>query len=137
MKLQFIALPIVGITIATLAVIGQEAGSQTPRVVEMTAANYEFSPAVVHAKVGEAIELKVTATDREHGIRIKTTAEGADKGAAPGLEITSKEDCVKFKKNEMGTIDFTARAPGTYEFVCCKLCGFGHGKMKGEIVVDP
>ncbi len=29
----------------------------------------------------------------------------------------------------------TPQKAGTYEFKCAKWCGFGHGKMKGEIVV--
>ncbi|MGA2720443.1 MAG: cupredoxin domain-containing protein [Candidatus Acidiferrales bacterium] len=123
--------------IAALAVMAQEAATPGPRVVEMTAGNYEFTPSSVHVKVGEAVEIKVTADDKEHGIRIKTVAKGRAKGSEPGIEITSGSDCVKFKKNETGTIVFTAKSPGTYEFECCKLCGFDHGKMKGEIVVDP
>jgi len=103
----------------------------------MTAANYEFTPSSVHVKVGEAIEIRVTADDKEHGIRIKTLAQGSAKDDEPGLKITSGSDCVKFKKHDTGTIAFTARVPGKYEFVCCKLCGFDHGKMKGEIIVDP
>jgi heme/copper-type cytochrome/quinol oxidase subunit 2 len=120
-----------------MAVMAQEAGTPAPRVIEMTAGNYEFTPSSVHVKVGEAVQIQVTADDKEHGVRIKTVAKGLAKGSEPGIEITSGSDCVKFKKNETGTIAFTAKAPGTYEFECCKLCGFDHGKMKGEIVVDP
>ena len=131
----FLVLAAIGI--AALAVMAQEGGTPAPRVIEMAAGNYEFTPSSVHVKVGEAVEIKVTADDKEHGIRIKTVAKGLAKGSEPGIEITSGSDCVKFKKNQTGTIVFTAKAPGTYEFECCKLCGFDHGKMKGEIVVDP
>jgi len=117
------------------AVMAQEPAQSGPRVIEMSAGNYEFMPSTVHVKAGERIELKVT--DKEHGIRIKPIPQGASEGAPPGIEITSGEDCVKFKKQQSGTIEFTARTPGTYLFDCCKLCGFGHGKMKGEIIVDP
>ena len=123
--------------IAALAVMAQEAATPAPRVIEMTAGNYEFTPSSVHVKVGESVQIQVTADDKEHGVRIKTVAKGLAKGSELGIEITSGSDCVKFKKNETGTIAFTAKAPGTYEFECCKLCGFDHGKMKGEIVVDP
>ncbi len=54
----------------------------------------------MHVKVGETIQLKATATDKDHGIRIKPIAVGVAEGSGPGLEITSKEDCVKFKKHE-------------------------------------
>ena len=117
--------------------MAQETTVPPARVIEMTAANYEFTPSSVHVKAGEAVQIEVTADDKEHGIRIKTLAKGLAKGSAPGLEITSGTDCVKFKKHETGMIAFIGRVPGTYEFECCKLCGFDHGKMKGEIVVDP
>ena len=109
----------------------------SPRVIEMTAANYEFTPSPVHVKVGETVRLSITATDKAHGVRIKPVALGSPEGSAPGLQVSSETDCVKFKKKGTGTIDFTAQSLGTYEFECCKLCGFGHGKMKGDIIVDP
>ncbi|HWF37075.1 MAG TPA: cupredoxin domain-containing protein [Candidatus Acidoferrales bacterium] len=115
----------------------QENAASTPRVVEMTATNYEFMPAEVHVKVGETVRLSITAEDKEHGVRIKPVAGGSAPGTPAGLEIAASENCVKFKKHETGVIEFTARTPGTYEFECCKLCGFGHGKMKGQIIVDP
>jgi plastocyanin len=115
----------------------QENAASEPRTVEMTANNYVFSPSSVHVKVGETVRLSIIAEDKEHGVRIKPFAEGSAPGTAAGLEILASENCVKFKKHETGMIEFTARTPGTYEFECCKLCGFGHGKMKGEIVVDP
>jgi len=117
--------------------LAQENTTSAPRVVDMTATNYEFMPAEVHVKVGETVRLSITAKDKEHGIRIKPVAEGSAPGTPVGLEIAANENCVKFKKHETGVIEFTARTPGTYEFECCKLCGMGHGKMKGQIVVDP
>jgi cytochrome c oxidase subunit II len=128
---------IASIALAGAYAIAQEQEQPSLRVVEMTANNYEFTPASVHVKVGESVRISVTAMDKEHGIRIKPVAQGSPAGTAAGLGIAPDENCVKFKKNETGTIEFTAQAPGTYEFECCKLCGFGHGKMKGQIVVDP
>jgi heme/copper-type cytochrome/quinol oxidase subunit 2 len=126
-----------GAALFALAMMAQEINTSAPRVIEMFAADYEFTPSSIHVKAGETVQIQVTANDKEHGIRIKTLSEGAAKGDAPGLEITSGQDCVKFKKHETGTITFVARMPGTYKFVCCKLCGIEHDKMKGEIVVDP
>jgi plastocyanin len=114
----------------------QENAASGPRTIEMTANNYVFSPTSVHVKVGETVRLSVIAEDKDHGVRIKPVAEGLAPGSPAGIEVAGNENCVKFKKRETGVIEFTARTPGTYEFECCKLCGFGHGKMKGEIVVD-
>jgi heme/copper-type cytochrome/quinol oxidase subunit 2 len=126
------------VALATCYALAQEGTELAARrVIEMTAANYEFAPSSVHVKVGETVRLSITATDKAHGVRIKPIALGSPEGSAPGLQITPGTDCVKFKKKGTGTIDFAAQSPGTYEFECCKLCGFGHGKMKGEIIVDP
>lgn len=122
---------------AAICAMAQENAASTPRVVEMTATNYQFMPSEVHVKVGETVRLSITAEDKEHGVRIKPVAEGSAAGTAAGIEVAANENCVKFKKHETGVIEFTARTPGTYEFECCKLCGMGHGKMKGQIIVDP
>lgn len=115
----------------------QEQAQTSPRIIDMTATDYKFEPSSVHVKAGETVRISVTAKDKEHGIRIKPVPEGSPAGTPAGLEIAGNQNCVKFKKNETGTIEFTARTPGTYDFECCKLCGFGHGKMKGEVIVDP
>jgi len=33
-------------------------------------------------------------------------------------------------------IDFVAVEAGTYEIRCAKLCGMGHGRMKGKLIVE-
>ena len=130
-------LPFAAVMFLALAAAAQETGQPTPRVIEMTATNYQFSPGVIHVKANETVELEVKAIDKAHGIKVDTLSAGAAKGSAAGLEITSPKNCVKFKKGQTGTIEFVALTPGTYKFVCCKLCGLGHDHMKGEIVVDP
>jgi heme/copper-type cytochrome/quinol oxidase subunit 2 len=139
--MRFRTLLVISIVVLSFAGIRAVAKAQgnapsEPRTVEMTANNYEFTPSSVHVKVGETVRLSVTAEDKEHGVRIKPVAEGSAPGTPAGIEVAGSENCVKFKKHETGVIEFIARAPGTYEFECCKLCGFGHGKMKGEIIVD-
>ena len=37
----------------------------------MTAKNYEFDPSVITVKKGEKVRLIITATDRDHGIKIE------------------------------------------------------------------
>jgi heme/copper-type cytochrome/quinol oxidase subunit 2 len=38
-------------------------------------------------------------------------------------------------QGETATVEYVAEKPGTVEFKCCSFCGFGHGKMKGKIVI--
>ena len=112
------------------------AQDQNVQVIEMTAKKYEFSPAPVRVKAGTKVELKITATDRDHGFKISTDPDGAKSGDKPGLIFASPQECVSLKKGEAVTIEFLAQTPGTYTFKCCRTCGFGHGRMKGQLVVE-
>jgi heme/copper-type cytochrome/quinol oxidase subunit 2 len=110
---------------------------QPPVIIDVTADNFEFTPSTIHVKVHQNIELHVVAQDKTHGIRIKPFADGADRGTAPGLSFVYGEDCFKMKKDELVKIAFVAVVPGTYTFECCKLCGSGHKRMKGQIIAEP
>lgn len=110
------------------------AQESAPQVIEMSAKKYEFTP--VRVKAGTKVQLKVTATDRDHGIAIDPVAEGSPKDSAPGLIIDSPEKCWKLTKGQPVTINFTAQIAGTYQIKCCVHCGLGHGGMKGTIVVE-
>ena len=107
------------------------------QVIEVTARKYEYSPAPIHVKSGAKIQLKITATDHDHGFSITTLPDGADSNASAGLVFTSAQECWQLKKGERTTIEFLAQTPGTYPFKCCHTCGFGHRGMKGLLVVDP
>jgi cytochrome c oxidase subunit 2 len=85
----------------------------------MTAKNYEFDPSVITVKKGEKVRLFITATDRDHGIKIQ------------GYDIDQV-----LKKGSTATIEFTASKAGTFEFKCSVYCGMGHHKMKGKLVVE-
>ena len=52
------------------------------------------------------------------------------------LSLPNGEDCYKLKAGEMVTIGIVPTEPGTYTFTCCKTCGSGHKKMKGQIIID-
>ena len=108
-----------------------------PRVIPMTASNFEFDPAVIHLKVGDKVRLQVISSDRTHGLHISAFPDGAKANTAPGLAFIFGEDCWKLKKGESVPVDIEATEPGTYSFLCCKLCGPGHKRMKGQIVVEP
>ena len=107
------------------------------QVIEVTARKYEYSPAPIHVKSGTEIQLKITATDHDHGFSITTVPDGADSNASAGLVFTSAQECWQLKKGETTTIEFLAQTPGTYSFKCCHTCGFGHRGMKSLLVVDP
>jgi heme/copper-type cytochrome/quinol oxidase subunit 2 len=111
------------------------AQNQDVQVIEITAKKYEYSISP-HVKAGAKVQLRITATDHDHGFKIATVPDGAQPNGTPGLIFTSAQDCWQLKKGETTTIDFLAQTPGTYTFKCCHTCGLGHKGMKGQIVVD-
>jgi cytochrome c oxidase subunit II len=115
----------------------KRAAEPPPRIIVMTAKDFEFDPAVIRLKVGDKVRLQVISTDRTHGLHISAFPDGAKANTAPGLAFIFGEDCWKLKKDESVPVDIEATEPGTYSFLCCKLCGTGHKRMKGQIIVEP
>jgi heme/copper-type cytochrome/quinol oxidase subunit 2 len=107
-----------------------------PRVIVMTAKDFEFDPSEIHLKVGEKVRLQVVSSDRTHGIHISAFPDGAKANTPPGLAFTLGEDCWKLKKGEAVPVYIDATEPGTYSFLCCKSCGTGHKRMTGRIIVE-
>jgi heme/copper-type cytochrome/quinol oxidase subunit 2 len=117
----------------------RERQEQNIQLIQMTAKKYEYLPSPAHVKQGTKVQLKITATDRDHGFTIATVPEGADPTTPAGLEFTPPQpkDSWKLKKGKETTIEFVAQRAGTYQFKCSVPCGLGHGHMKGQLVVDP
>jgi cytochrome c oxidase subunit 2 len=107
---------------AALQAIAQEPPatlSGNVREIQMTAKKYEFNPNLIIVKKGERVRLVITALDRDHGFKLE--AFGIDQ---------------KLTKGDPTTIEFTADKVGTFKFQCSVFCGFGHGRMKGKLVVE-
>ena len=109
---------------------------QDVQVIEITAKKYEYSASPIHVKSGTKVQLRITATDHDHGFKIAAVPDSAATSGTAGLVFTSPQDCWQLKQGETTTIEFLARASGTYTFRCCHTCGLGHRGMKGQIVVD-
>lgn len=104
----------------TLAGTAQDAApAGAPREIQMTAKKYEFNPGVITVKKGERVKLVITALDKDHGINIE----------ALGIKQI-------LKKGVPTAVEFAADKAGEFPFQCSKFCGFGHGKMKGKLVVE-
>jgi len=92
---------------------------ETPRVVEITAKRYEFTPKEITLKQGETVTLRLTSEDVTHGFFMKSL--GIDAVIEPGhpTEIT-----------------LTPQTIGSFTTICDHFCGEGHGNMHMKIVVD-
>jgi cytochrome c oxidase subunit 2 len=126
----------VSISFFSALTLGAEPDRQ---VIQVTAKKYEFSPSCVHVKAGTKVQLKITAIDHDHGFKIAIVSDDVASSDHPGLEFTSPEgnDGWKLKKGRETTIEFSAKTPGTYAFRCSVACGIHHGRMRGQLVVDP
>jgi cytochrome c oxidase subunit 2 len=105
--------------IATWAVRAQNTPAGPVTEIQMTAKKYEFDPSTVHVHVGDHVKLVITALDHTHGIKIEA------------LHINTK-----LEKGDPVAVEFTAMQPGTYPFECSHFCGLGHGKMKGQLIIE-
>ena len=103
------------------AAFAQEVKATIPSTheVRVTAKKYEFDPSVITVRQGEHVKLVITATDRDHGFKLDA------------YKINQH-----LKKGEPATVEFDAKNAGEFPFQCSVICGMGHHKMKGKLVVE-
>ncbi len=105
---------------ACLFLFATQAGAgNSPKVIEIQAKKFEFSPNEIHLKAGEAVILRIKSMDRKHGFKV------ADLGV----------DAV-VKAGEATDVALTPTKKGRFSFHCSVFCGSGHEGMTGVIVVD-
>ena len=92
--------------------------SDEPRVIEISAKKFEFTPPEITLKKGEPVILRLTSEDRTHGFLVKPLKIDAD--IVPG------------KPTEVALTPATA---GSYTVICDHYCGTGHGNMKLKMTV--
>jgi cytochrome c oxidase subunit 2 len=126
------------VTVGFARLLNTSQADQEGQVIEMSAKKYEYSPSPIRVKRDSKVQLRITALDRTHGIKINLSPDGSDQKNDSGLIFSSNnDDCFKLEKGIPTVVQFVARTPGTYSFHCCNRCGIGHGGMKGQIVVEP
>jgi|HubBroStandDraft_1064217.scaffolds.fasta_scaffold1192342_2 cytochrome c oxidase subunit 2 len=114
-----------GIALAALAPktnlvrASESASAVNPKVIEITAQKFEFTPSEITLKKGEPVILRLTSTDRVHGFMSKPLKVDTDIPAGKTTDIAVTPDT---------TGDFT--------IICDHYCGTGHGnvKMKATVV---
>lgn len=115
------AVAVVAAASAVTAVAAAPPTEAAPRVIEVSAGESRFEPAVITVAAGERVVLKARTTDgKKHGLSIK---ELGVKVALP-------------KTGEVVPIEFTAGERGTYTIACSVYCGSGHSRMRAQLVVS-
>ena len=89
-----------------------------PRVIEIKAKKFEFTPNEITLKKGEPVILRLSTEDRKHGFFLRPLKIDAD--IVPGQPTD---------------VALTPDTAGDYTIICDHYCGTGHGNMKLKMTV--
>ncbi|GAA0750550.1 cupredoxin domain-containing protein [Ideonella azotifigens] len=96
------------------------AGAQSgPRAIRIVARRFQYEPAEIPLKAGEAVLLELQALDFTHGFNVPALNLRAD--LVPGQIVK---------------LEIRPTAPGKIDFLCDNFCGDGHEEMNGRFIVS-
>jgi cytochrome c oxidase subunit II len=98
---------------------GHRAYATGPRVVDITAKRFGFTPDQITLKKGETVTLRLHSEDVTHGFFMRKLKIDTEVEAGQTAEVT-----------------ITPETPGSYTTICDHFCGANHGNMKMTIVVE-
>ena len=104
--------------VAVPAMINLTRANDNPKVIEIAAKKFEFTPSEITLKKGEPVILRLTTADRVHGFMSKP------------LKIDT--DIPDGKTTDVAVTPDTA---GNFTVICDHYCGTGHGNMKMKVTV--
>jgi cytochrome c oxidase subunit 2 len=108
-----------GIALAAVAPKANLASAAVnPKVIEITAKRFEFTPSEITLKRGEPVILRMTSIDRVHGFMSKPFKIDTD---IPPDKTTD--------------IAVTPATAGNFTIICDHYCGTGHSNMKMKVTV--
>jgi cytochrome c oxidase subunit II len=100
------------------AMINLTRASDNPKVIEITAKKFEFTPSQITLKKGEPVILRLSSSDRVHGFMSKPLKIDTD------IPADKSED-----------VAVTPDTAGDFTVICDHYCGTGHGNMKMKVTV--
>ena len=103
---------------AALVGAGVAQGAAAPRVIELTARRFNYTPNEIALKAGERVVIAIRSIDFVHGMNLPDLKMRLD--LVPG-RITK--------------LELQPMTPGVIDFVCDNFCGDGHEDMHGRFVV--
>ena len=92
--------------------------SDNPKVIEITAKKFEFTPNEITLKKGEPVILRLTSSDRVHGFMSKPLK----------IDTDIPDDTTK-------DVAVTPDTAGDFTVICDHYCGTGHGGMNMKVTV--
>ena len=94
--------------------------AQDARVIQILAERFSFTPSQIRVKAGTRIEIQLESDDTAHGFRIV--------GTNVDIELPKRG-------RGIAKVTFQPEA-GRYTFECSRVCGAGHGFMRGVIIAE-
>ena len=89
-----------------------------PKVIEISAKKFAFTPSTITLKKGEPVILRLTSADRVHGFMSRPLKIDTDIAAGKTTDIAVTPDTA-----------------GNFAVICDHYCGTGHGNMKMKVAV--
>jgi cytochrome c oxidase subunit 2 len=108
-----------GIALAAVAPEANLASAAVnPKVIEISAKKFQFTPSEITLKKGEPVILRMTSTDRVHGFMSKPFKIDTDIPPDKTTDVAIKPDTA-----------------GDFTIICDHYCGTGHSNMKMKVTV--
>src|ERR1700689_974065 len=92
--------------------------SDNPKVIEIAAKKFDFTPSEITLKKGEPVILRLTTSDRVHGFMSKPFKFDTDIPPGKTTDVTVTPDTA-----------------GNFTIICDHYCGTGHGGMNMKVTV--
>ena len=89
-----------------------------PKVIDITAKKFAFTPSTITLKKGEPVILRLTSADRVHGFMSRPLKIDTDIAAGKTTDVA-----------------VTPSTAGNFMVICDHYCGTGHGNMKMKVAV--
>ncbi|WML48368.1 cupredoxin domain-containing protein [Neobacillus sp. PS3-34] len=83
--------------------------------IKVMAKDFEYDKKEIHVKKGDKVKITLQSDDGGHGFTIP----------AYNVNIQGNKSA-----------EFTADKTGTFEYHCSVMCGTGHAKMTGKLIVE-
>jgi cytochrome c oxidase subunit II len=102
-----------------LGMLGDLQAADSPRIIEIQAKKFKYTPNEIHLKLGDPVIMRLTSLDRKHGFKV------------PELELDTT-----VKPGETSDVKITPQKKGRFPFHCSVFCGSGHEETIGVILVE-
>ena len=88
------------------------------REISIIAKRFEFEPSTIEVNQGDTVKLTIKSVDVKHG-----------------FAISEYSIYTSLPPNKEVQVEFVADKVGEFTYYCSVPCGYGHGRMRGKLIV--